>query len=295
LIVILVLLVILIVRNIVVVPQAKAYVVERLGCYHTTWEAGLHVKFPFIDRIARKCSLKEQIFDTPESRAITKDNVSLTLDAVIYFYVTNPERYTYGVEHPLDAINNLTATTMRNLIGSLELDQCLTSRDTINQQMCEVLDLATDPWGIKVTRVELKNLTPPHEIQDAMEKQVKAERERREAILQAEGTKQSQILVAEGEKASVILRADAEKYSRIAAAEADAEVILKTQKARADGIRMLKEAAPDDYIVRLQALDAFAKAADGQATKIIVPSEIASLAGLGVSVKNALSDDAPKQ
>ena len=276
--------------NVVIVPQSKAYVIQRFGSYHATWDAGIHVKLPIADRIARKCSLKEQVFDTPESKAITKDNVSLVLDAVLYFYVMDPEKYTYGVEHPMQALDNLTATTMRNLIGALELDECLTSRDTINKEMCEVLDRATDPWGIRVTRVELKNITPPHDIQEAMEQQMRAERERRAAILQAEGTKRSQVLVAEGEKESAILRADAEKYAKVAAAEAEAEAIMKVQTAKAEALERLNKAAPNDQVIKIQALDAFAQAANGQATKIIVPSEIASLAGLGVAVKDALKD-----
>ncbi len=227
LIILVILLLALLIANIAIVPQARAYVIERLGTYSATWDAGLHIKIPFIDRIARKVSLKEQVFDTPESRAITKDNVSLKIDAVLYFFVMDPKAYTYGVEHPMQALDNLTATTMRNIIGSLELDECLTSRDTINAQMRDVLDEATDPWGIRVTRVELKNITPPAEIQEAMEKQMRAERERRESILQAEGQKKSQILIAEGEKQSAILRADAEKYAKIAVAEAEAEAILR--------------------------------------------------------------------
>lgn len=280
----------LLVANIVIVPQARAYVLERLGKYHAIWNAGLHVKVPIIDRVARKVSLKEQVFDTPESRAITKDNVSLAIDAVVYFFVMDPKAYAYGVEHPMQALDNLTATTMRNIIGALELDECLTSRDTINTQMRDVLDEATDPWGIRVTRVELKNITPPAEIQEAMEKQMRAERERRESILQAEGQKKSQILIAEGEKESAILRADAEKYAKIAVAEAQAEAILRVQEANAKAIELMNRANPSDQVIKYQALDAFAKAADGQATKIIVPSDIAAVAGLGTAVKEALTD-----
>ncbi len=280
----------ILIANIAIVPQARAYVVERLGTYHATWDAGLHIKIPFIDRIARKVSLKEQVFDTPESRAITKDNVSLKIDAVVYFSVMDPKSYAYGVEHPMQALDNLTATTMRNIIGSLELDECLTSRDTINAQMRDVLDEATDPWGIRVTRVELKNITPPAEIQEAMEKQMRAERERRESILQAEGQKKSQILIAEGEKQSAILRADAEKYAKIAVAEAEAEAILRVQQANAKAVELLNAACPSDQVIKYKALESFAAAADGQATKIIVPSDIAALAGLGTVVADALTD-----
>lgn len=290
LIILAVLLLALLIANIAIVPQARAYVIERLGTYSATWDAGLHIKIPFIDRIARKVSLKEQVFDTPESRAITKDNVSLKIDAVLYFFVMDPKAYTYGVEHPMQALDNLTATTMRNIIGSLELDECLTSRDTINAQMRDVLDEATDPWGIRVTRVELKNITPPAEIQEAMEKQMRAERERRESILQAEGQKKSQILIAEGEKQSAILRADAEKYAKIAVAEAEAEAILRVQQANAKAVELLNEACPSDQVIKYKALESFAAAADGQATKIIVPSDIAALAGLGTAVADALKD-----
>lgn len=282
--------ILLVITNIVIVPQSKAYVIQRLGSYYTTWEAGIHIKLPIVDKIARKCSLKEQVFDTPESRAITKDNVSLVLDAVLYFYIMDAEKYTYGVEHPMQALDNLTATTMRNLVGAMELDECLTSRDMINKEMREVLDKATDPWGIRVTRVELKNLTPPRDIQEAMEKQMRAERERREAILQAEGAKRSQILVAEGEKESAILRADADKYAKLAAAEAEAEAILKVQNAKAAALERMNAANPSDQVIKIQALEAFGKAADGQATKIIVPSNIASLAGLGTAIKDALTE-----
>lgn len=290
LIILAVLLLALLIANIAIVPQARAYVIERLGTYSATWDAGLHIKIPFIDRIARKVSLKEQVFDTPESRAITKDNVSLKIDAVLYFFVMDPKAYTYGVEHPMQALDNLTATTMRNIIGSLELDECLTSRDTINAQMRDVLDEATDPWGIRVTRVELKNITPPAEIQEAMEKQMRAERERRESILQAEGQKKSQILIAEGEKQSAILRADAEKYAKIAVAEAEAEAILRVQQANAKAVELLNEACPSDQVIKYKALESFVAAADGQATKIIVPSDIAALAGLGTAVADALKD-----
>ena len=292
---IVILVVLILALNVVIVPQARAYVIERLGTYHSTWGAGLHVKIPVIDRIARKVSLKEQVFDTPESRAITKDNVSLKIDAVLYFFVMDPKTYAYGVEHPMQALDNLTATTMRNIIGSLELDECLTSRDTINAQMRDVLDVATDPWGIRVTRVELKNITPPAEIQEAMEKQMRAERERRESILQAEGQKKSQILIAEGEKESAILRADAEKYAKIAVAEAEAEAVFRVQEASARAVERMNQACPSDQVIRYKALESFAKAADGQATKIIIPSDIAALAGLGIAVKDALSDAKPER
>ena len=277
--------------NIHIVQQSRAYVIERLGGYHATWGKGPHIKLPFIDRVAKKLSLKEQVVDFAPQPVITKDNVTMQIDTVIYFQITDPKLYTYGVEHPLSAIENLTATTLRNIIGDLELDQSLTSRDHINTQMRAILDEATDPWGIKVNRVELKNIIPPREIQDAMEKQMKAERERRESILQAEGQKQSQILVAEGEKQSVILRADAAKQARIMEAEAQAEAILRVQQATADALKLLNEAAPNDQVVKLKALEAFQAAADGKATKIIIPSEIQSLAGLAASVQTLMEKD----
>jgi len=294
--------IILIVSNIVVVQQSRAYVVERLGAFHQVWEVGLHLKIPFLERIAKKVSLKEQVVDFDPQPVITKDNVTMQIDTVIYFQITDPKLYTYGVEHPMAAIENLTATTLRNIIGELELDQSLTSRDHINTQMRAILDEATDPWGIKVNRVELKNIIPPREIQEAMEKQMKAERERREAILQAEGQKQSQILVAEGEKQSAILRADAAKQAKIMEAEAlktakileaeaESEAILKVQQATADALKLLNEAAPNDQVVKLKALEAFQAAADGKATKIIIPSEIQGLAGLAASAKELLSDE----
>ena len=282
---------VLLVTNIHVVQQSRAFVVERLGAYHTTWGVGPHVKLPIIDRVAKRVSLKEQVVDFAPQPVITKDNVTMQIDTVIYFQIIDPKLYTYGVEHPMSAIENLTATTLRNIIGDLELDQSLTSRDHINTKMRAILDEATDPWGIKVNRVELKNIIPPREIQDAMEKQMKAERERRESILQAEGQKQSQILVAEGEKQSVILRADAAKQARIMEAEAQAEAILRVQQATADSLKLLNEAAPNDQVVKLKALEAFQAVADGKATKIIIPSEIQSLAGLAAGVQTLLEKD----
>ena len=290
------------VRNIVVVQQSRAYVVERLGAFQTVWGVGLHFKVPFIDRVARRVSLKEQVLDYPPQPVITKDNVTMQIDTVVYFQITDPKLYAYGVEQPMAAMETLTATTLRNIIGDLELDQTLTSRDVVNTKMRSILDEATDPWGIKVNRVELKNILPPREIQNAMEKQMKAERERRESILQAEGQKQSQILVAEGEKQSTILRADADKQAAILKAEAErqaailkaegeAQAILNVQQALADSIKMLNEANPNDQVVKIKALESFEKAADGQATKIIVPSEIQSLAGLAASFKGLLEDD----
>ena len=272
--------IVIIARNIRIVQQAKAYVIERLGAYSTTWGVGLHLKIPFIERIAKVVSLKEQVVDFPPQPVITKDNVTMQIDTVIYFEITDPKLYTYGVEQPMLAIETLTATTLRNIIGELELDQCLTSRDIINSRMRQILDEATDPWGIRVNRVELKNIIPPKEIQIAMERQMKAERERREAILQAEGEKHSAILVAEGEKESAILRADAKKQAAILEAEGRAEAILKVQEATAEGIRRINESMPSDQYIKIRALEAFAAAADGKATKIIIPSEIQGLAGL---------------
>ena len=282
--IIILLVIIFLVLNIRIVQQAKAMVIERLGAYKTTWGVGLHFKIPFIERIAKTVSLKEQVVDFPPQPVITKDNVTMQIDTVIYFQITDPKMYTYGVEHPLTAIENLTATTLRNIIGDLELDQTLTSRDIINGKMRAILDEATDPWGIKVNRVELKNIIPPREIQDAMEKQMKAERERREAILKAEGEKKSAILLAEGEKESAILRADAQKQAHILEAEGEASAILQVQQATAEGIRLLNEAGASDAVIQLKALEAFAAAADGKATKIIIPSEIQSLAGLATSL-----------
>ena len=270
--VLIVLLLILIVSNIHVVQQSKAYVVERLGAFHAVWGVGLHLKLPFIERVVKKVSLKEQVADFDPQPVITKDNVTMQIDTVIYFQITDPKLYTYGVEYPMSAIENLTATTLRNIIGDLELDQSLTSRDTINAKMRSILDEATDPWGIKVNRVELKNILPPREIQNAMEKQMKAERERRESILQAEGQKASQILVAEGEKQSAILKADAQKQARIMQAEGEATAILKVQQAMADSLKLLNEAAPNDQVIKLKALEALEKVADGKATKLIIPS-----------------------
>ena len=283
--IIILLVIVFLVTNIRIVQQAKAVVVERLGAYKATWGVGLHFKIPFIERIAKTVSLKEQVVDFPPQPVITKDNVTMQIDTVIYFQITAPKMYTYGVEHPLTAIENLTATTLRNIIGDLELDQTLTSRDIINGKMRAILDEATDPWGIKVNRVELKNIIPPREIQDAMEKQMKAERERREAILKAEGEKKSAILLAEGEKESAILRADAQKQAHILEAEGEAQAILQVQQATAEGIRLLNEAGASDAVIQLKALEAFAAAADGKATKIIIPSEIQSLAGLAASFK----------
>ena len=293
---------IIIISNVHVVPQSRAYVVERLGAYHQTWKTGLHVKVPFIDRIAKKINLMEQVVDFPPQPVITKDNVRMQIDTVVFFQITDCKLYAYGHTTPMTAIENLTATTIRNIIGELELDNTLTSRDIINTKMRSILDEATDPWGIKVTRVELKNIIPPKEIQDAMEKQMKAERERREAILRAEGEKNSTILVAQGKKESMILEAEAEKQSQILRAEAvkeskireaegEAAAILSIQKATADGIRMINESNPGDGVIAIKGLEAFAKAADGQATKIIIPSEIQSLAGLVTSIKEIGAND----
>ncbi|MCI6999760.1 MAG: SPFH/Band 7/PHB domain protein [Clostridiales bacterium] len=287
--------VLLIVRNIHVVQQSRAYVIERLGAFHSVWEVGLHFKVPFLDRVAKKVTLKEQVLDYPPQPVITKDNVTMQIDTVVYFQITDPKLYAYGVEQPMMAMETLTATTLRNIIGDLELDQTLTSRDVINTKMRAILDEATDPWGIKVNRVELKNILPPREIQNAMEKQMKAERERRESILQAEGQKASQILVAEGEKQSAILKADAQKQARIMQAEGEATAILKVQQAMADSLKLLNEAAPNDQVIKLKALEALEKVADGKATKLIIPSEIQGLAGLVASAKAVLSDDNVKQ
>ena len=279
-----------IVSCIQIVQQSKAYVVERLGAFHSVWGVGMHFKLPFIERVVKKVSLKEQVADFDPQPVITKDNVTMQIDTVIYFQITDPKLYTYGVEYPMSAIENLTATTLRNIIGELELDQSLTSRDTINAKMRSILDEATDPWGIKVNRVELKNILPPREIQNAMEKQMKAERERRESILQAEGEKASKVLIAEGEKQSVLLQADAAKQAKIMAAEAEATSILKVQQALADSMRMLNENAPNDQVIKLKALEALEKVADGKATKIIIPSEIQGLAGLAASTKMLVED-----
>ena len=298
-IILIVLIILILASNIKVVQQSKAYVVERLGAFHSVWGVGIHFKVPFIEKVAKVVSLKEQVVDFAPQPVITKDNVTMQIDTVIYFQITDPKLYTYGVEHPMSAIENLTATTLRNIIGELELDQTLTSRDIINTKMRTLLDEATDPWGIKVGRVELKNIIPPREIQDAMEKQMKAERERRESILQAEGQKQSQILVAEGEKQSLILRAEAAKEAAIKKAEGEAEAILKVQQATAEALKLLNEAAPNDQVVKIKALEAFQAVADGKATKIIIPSEIQGLAGLCASAKALLESDvkdpAPKK
>lgn len=280
----------IIVANVRIVPQADAFVIERLGSYYTTWENGLHVKVPIIDRVAKKVSLKEAVVDFPPQPVITKDNVTMQIDTVVFYRIVNPKLYTYGVERPMMAIENLTATTLRNIIGEMELDSTLTSRDVINSKITEILDVATDAWGIKINRVELKNIMPPKEIQDSMEKQMKAERERREKILQAEGEKKSAILVAEGEKESAILRADAVKESKIRTAEGEAEAILKIQEATAKGIQMINEANPSSAVINIKALEAFEKAADGKATKIIIPSEIQGIAGLAAGITEAVKD-----
>ena len=301
-IILVVVILLLVISCVKVVPQAHAMVIERLGAYLTTWPVGLHFKVPFIDRVARNVNLKEQVVDFPPQPVITKDNVTMQIDTVVYYQITDPKLYCYGVENPIMAIENLTATTLRNIIGDLELDETLTSRETINTKMRSALDVATDPWGIKVNRVELKNIIPPAAIQDAMEKQMKAERERREAILRAEGEKKSTILIAEGKKESAILDAEAEKQAQILKAEAvkeatireaegQAEAILKVQQANADGLRFLKEAAADDAVLQLKSLEAFAKAADGKATKIIIPSEIQGMAGLVKSITEVAKDE----
>ncbi len=282
---------VVLVANVKIVPQAHAYIIERFGGYNTTWNVGLHVKMPFIDRIAKRVNLKEQVVDFPPQPVITKDNVTMQIDTVVYFQITDPKLVTYGIERPMMAIENLTATTLRNIIGDLELDETLTSRDTVNTKMRAILDEATDPWGIKINRVELKNIIPPKEIQNAMEKQMKAERERREAILKAEGEKKSAILLAEGEKESAILRAEAIKQTAIKEAEGEAEAILAVQTAIAEGIRKINEAKPSDAYVAIKALESFEKAADGKATKIIIPSKIQELAGLATSIKEFVSDD----
>ena len=290
-IILVVLVLVVVVSCINVVQQSKAYVVESLGAFHSVWGVGLHFKLPFIERVVKKVSLKEQVADFDPQPVITKDNVTMQIDTVIYFQITDPKLYTYGVEYPMSAIENLTATTLRNIIGELELDPSLTSRDTINAKMRSILDEATDPWGIKVNRVELKNILPPREIQNAMEKQMKAERERRESILQAEGEKASKVLIAEGEKQSVLLQADAAKQAKIMAAEAEAQSILKVQQAMADSMRLLNENAPNDQVIKLKALEALEKVADGKATKIIIPSEIQGLAGLAASTKALLDGE----
>ena len=285
-----ILLFIIVIRNIVVVQQSKALVIERLGAFQAVWGVGLHLKVPFIDRIARRVSLKEQVLDYPPQPVITKDNVTMQIDTVVYFQITDPKLYTYGVESPMMAMENLTATTLRNIIGDLELDQTLTSRDLINTQMRAILDDATDPWGIKVNRVELKNILPPADIQSSMEKQMKAERDRRQAILQAEGQKKSAILIAEGEKESAILRADAEKQAAILKAEGEAEAIRAVQKALADSLEMLNNAAPNDQVIKLKSIQAMEKMADGKATKIIIPSEMQGLVGLANGIVEGVKE-----
>ena len=290
-IILLVLVIALLASNIVIVPQAAQYVVERLGVYSTTWNAGIHVKIPFIDRIAKRVSLKEQVVDFAPQPVITRDNVTMQIDTVVFFQITDSKLYTYGVERPVSAIENLTAPTLRNIIGELELDHTHTSRDVINSQITSLLDEATDRWGIKVNRVELKNIIPPHEIQDAMEKQMKAERQRREAILRAEGEKRSAILVAEGEKESAILRADAIKEQKIREAAGEAEAILTVQRAMAESIRMLNEADPSHKVLTLRSLETLQKVADGKATKLIIPSEIANLGGLVTSIREMATEE----
>ena len=292
---------VIIIKNIAVVQQSRAYVIERLGAFQAVWGVGLHFKIPFIDRVARRVSLKEQVLDYPPQPVITKDNVTMQIDTVVYFQITDPKLYTYGVEQPMAAMETLTATTLRNIIGDLELDQTLTSRDIINTKMRAILDEATDPWGIKVNRVELKNILPPHDIQSSMEKQMKAERDRRQAILQAEGQKKSAILIAEGEKESAILRADAEKQAAILRAEAEqqaailkadgeAQAILAVQKALADSLELLNEKAPNDQVIKLKAIEAMQKIADGKATKIIIPSEMQGLVGLANSLTEGVKE-----
>lgn len=280
----------IIVSNIKIVPQAHAYVIERLGAYFCTWGTGLHVKIPFIDRVSKTVSLKEQVVDFPPQPVITKDNVTMQIDTVVYFQITDPKLYAYGVERPISAIENLSATTLRNIIGDLELDHTLTSRDVINTKIRVILDEATDAWGIKVNRVELKNILPPKEIQDAMEKQMKAERERRARILDAEGMKRSEILIAEGHKESAILKADAIKETKIRESEGEAQAILSVQRAYADSLKMLNEANPNNKVIALKSIEAFEKAADGKSTKIIIPSEIQSLAGLAATLKESITD-----
>ena len=295
LIVLIVVILVILARCVRVVQQSKAYVIERLGAFHTVWSVGLHFKVPFIDRVLRVVSLKEQVADFPPQPVITKDNVTMQIDTVLYYQITDPKLFAYGVENPMNAIENLTATTLRNIIGELELDQSLTSRDIINARMRSILDEATDPWGIKVNRVEVKNIQPPPDIQSAMEKQMKAEREKREAVLRAEGQRQSQILVAEGEKESMILRADAAKQAAIKKAEGEAEAILKVQQATAEAIKLLNEADPREAVLRIKALEAFQAAADGKATKIIIPSEIQGLAGLCASAKAVFDSVEPNK
>ena len=290
-----IIIIIVVVSNIKIVPQAHSFVMERLGTYSGSWETGLHVMVPFIDRVSKRVSLKEQVIDFPPQPVITKDNVTMQIDTVVYFQITDPKLYVYGVERPLSAIENLTATTLRNIIGDLELDNTLTSRDVINTKIRTILDEATDAWGIKVNRVELKNILPPPAIQDSMEKQMKAERDRRAIILDAEGQKRSAILIAEGQKESAILAADAEKQTRILEAEGEAEAILSVQRALAESIKLLNEASPSEQVIALKSLEAFEKAADGKSTKIIIPSQIQSLAGLATSLKELVVDGDSKE
>ena len=299
--VVIILLLVIVIRNIVVVQQSRAYVIERLGAFQAVWSVGLHVKIPFLDRVAKKVSLKEQVLDYPPQPVITKDNVTMQIDTVVYFQITDPKLYAYGVEHPMMAMENLTATTLRNIIGDLELDQTLTSRDVINTKMRAILDDATDPWGIKVNRVELKNILPPQDIQNSMEKQMKAERDRRQAILQAEGQKKSAILIAEGERESAILRADAEKQAAILKAEAEkeaailradgeAQAILTVQQALADSLGMLNDKAPNEQVIKLKSIQAMEKVADGKATKIIIPSEMQGLVGMAKGLVESVKE-----
>ncbi|MBP3634965.1 MAG: SPFH/Band 7/PHB domain protein [Bacilli bacterium] len=290
-IILIILILLIIIANIKIVPQSKNYVIERLGSYNTTWQTGLHLKIPFIERIANNVSLKEKVRDFAPQPVITKDNVTMQIDTVVYFQITDPKLYTYGVENPINAIENLTATTLRNIIGDLELDETLTSRDLINSKMCMILDEATDPWGIKINRVEVKNIIPPRDIQEAMEKQMRAERERREKILQAEGEKKSSILIAEGEKESAILRAEAQKESQIKLAEGEAEAILKVQEATASGIKLLKEAGADNAVLTLKQFEALEKVADGKSTKIIIPSDMQNMAGILTTASELLKKD----
>ena len=290
LLILIVLIVVIVLPNIKVVPQARAYVIERIGSYHEIWRNGLHIKIPFLDRVANNVSLKEIVKDFAPQPVITKDNVTMQIDTVVYFQITDPKLYTYGVENPINAIENLTATTLRNIIGELELDQTLTSRDIINSKMRSILDEATDPWGIKVNRVEVKNILPPRDIQEAMEKQMRAERERREKILQAEGEKKSSILIAEGEKESAILRAEAKKESQIKIAEGEAEALLKMKQAEADSIKLIKEAKADKTVLTLKSFEALSNVANGNATKIIVPSELQNIATLGTTIEEMFKD-----
>ena len=291
LIIILIIVGVLIIPNIKIVPQAKAYVVERVGSYLETWGNGLHIKIPFLDRISNQVTLKEIVKDFAPQPVITKDNVTMQIDTVVYFQITDPKLYTYGVENPISAIENLTATTLRNIIGDLELDETLTSRDIINSKMRSILDEATDPWGIKVNRVEVKNIIPPRDIQEAMEKQMRAERERRESILKAEGEKKSAILIAEGEKESAILRAEAKKEAQIKEAEGEAEALLKIKQAEAQGIRIIMQADPNQKIITMKSLEALSDLANGQATKIIVPSDLQNIATLGTTIKEMMKDE----